>query len=89
MIRSLDEALLGFLVKRDYRGRGYATEAARAVVDYGFEQLGLARILAGCDPENEASRRVLEKIGMRTVGLRRGFPGSLPGSAALVFTVRS
>jgi RimJ/RimL family protein N-acetyltransferase len=45
-------------------GRGLATEAARAVVAWAFERLGLARVLAGVDPPNVASTRVLQKIGM-------------------------
>lgn len=44
--------------------QGYATEAARASVAFGFEQLGLAEILAWTATDNRASRRVMEKIGM-------------------------
>jgi ribosomal-protein-alanine N-acetyltransferase len=46
-------------------GRGYATEMARAVVAHGFDNLGLARIVGLTWPENVASQRVLEKVGMR------------------------
>jgi ribosomal-protein-alanine N-acetyltransferase len=45
-------------------GQGLATEAARAVLRYGFEELGLVRIAAGADGPNVASLRVLEKLGM-------------------------
>jgi len=45
-------------------GQGLATEAARAVLRYGFEELGLVRIAAGADVPNVASLRVLEKLGM-------------------------
>ncbi len=45
-------------------GRGLATEAADAIVRFGFERCGLERIEATVDPENEPSKRVLEKIGM-------------------------
>ncbi len=49
-------------------GRGYATEIAQAILRYGFETAGLARIWGIADPENLASRRVLEKIGMTFEG---------------------
>jgi len=45
-------------------GEGFATEAALAMLRYGFEEAGLDRILGIADRENVASRRVLEKIGM-------------------------
>jgi RimJ/RimL family protein N-acetyltransferase len=45
-------------------GQGYATEAARAALDFGFRTLALAEILAWTTPDNRASRRVMEKIGM-------------------------
>ena len=45
-------------------GRGYATEAARAAIDYGFETLGLAEIVAITVPANLRSRRVMERLGM-------------------------
>lgn len=47
-----------------YWGLGYATEAAAAIVRFGFEQCGLTRIEATVDPANHASKHVLEKIGM-------------------------
>jgi RimJ/RimL family protein N-acetyltransferase len=52
---------------RDH-GRGYATEAAAALLRHGFETLGLHRIIATCQPENVASWRVMEKIGLRREG---------------------
>jgi [ribosomal protein S5]-alanine N-acetyltransferase len=59
---------LGFHIARRYWGRGYATEAARACLHWGLEELGRERILAIVDPANAASARVLEKIGMRRQG---------------------
>ena len=50
-------------------GRGYATEAARASIAYGFDELRLDRILAVTLPKNVASRRVMEKCGMSFVGV--------------------
>ena len=49
-------------------GRGIATEMARAMLRYGFERAGLARVLGIADAENAASRRVLEKVGMTFEG---------------------
>jgi RimJ/RimL family protein N-acetyltransferase len=58
------EGLIGYCFNRNFWGKGYATEAAHALLDFGFKQLGLHRVSALCDPENVASARVLEKIGM-------------------------
>jgi RimJ/RimL family protein N-acetyltransferase len=49
---------------RAYWGRGYATEAARAALDYGFGELGLSEIVAVTVPANLRSRRVMERLGM-------------------------
>ena len=59
---------LGYLLDRRYWGRGYATEAARAVLRYGFQELNLHRIYATCRPANVASWHVMEKLGMRREG---------------------
>ena len=55
-------------LRRDSWGRGYATEAARACVGYGFDELGLEKIVADVDPANPASVRVLEKCGFELAG---------------------
>lgn len=72
-IKGTDEgqAMLGYAYGRAAWGRGIATEAARVMVAMGFDVLGLRRIWAACDPENTASRRVLEKVGMQVEGLLR------------------
>jgi len=62
------EASIGCFIAYDYRGQGYATEAAYRLLAFGFRELGLHRTVAICDPENVASWRVLEKIGMRREG---------------------
>ena len=62
---------LGYGVSRACWGRGIATEAARAVMEYGFEAFGLAKVWARVDPRNVASVRVLEKLGMQREGLLR------------------
>ena len=62
-------AELGYWIGVPYWGNGYATEAAGAMVKYGFETLGLQRIFASYVPRNVASGNVLRKIGM----LREGY----------------
>ncbi len=64
-------AELGYWIGVPYWRMGYATEAARAVVEFGFANLGLHRIHAHYFAENTASGRVLEKIGMRREGRLR------------------
>lgn len=59
------EVELGYRLARSVWGRGYATEAASAVRDYGWGTLALQRLVALIDPHNVASIRVAEKIGMR------------------------
>ncbi len=66
-----NHAELGYWIGVPYWGCGYATEAASAVVAFGFETLRLNRICAHCFAGNAASRRVLEKIGMRLEGRSR------------------
>ncbi|MBN1629745.1 MAG: GNAT family N-acetyltransferase [Thermoleophilia bacterium] len=60
---------LGFIFNPAYQRRGYCTEACKAVRDYSFDVLGAHRLVAGCSPDNPASWRVLEKIGMRREGV--------------------
>ena len=66
-----DSAELGYWIGREHWGRGFATEAARAVVEWAFETLDLHRIHASHFPRNPASGRVLEKLGMRREGRLR------------------
>ena len=56
---------IGWIFNRACHGHGYATEAAMALLQYGFETLRLHRMIATCQPENVASCRVMEKLGMR------------------------
>lgn len=56
---------LGFIVPPRQQGKGYATEAARALLDWAFEEVGFHRIYARHEPRNAPSGRVLEKLGMR------------------------
>jgi RimJ/RimL family protein N-acetyltransferase len=56
---------IGWVLHRRHHGRGYATEAARALLRFGFEELALHRVIATCQPENAPSWRVMEKLAMR------------------------
>ena len=66
-------AEMGYWIGRIFWGNGYATEAAHALVKFGFESLSLQRIGAMHFPRNAASQRVLEKIGMKREGLLRQY----------------
>lgn len=59
------EAYLGFRLRRSAWGKGYATEGARALIDLGFVELGMERVVATTYQDNVASRRVMEKSGMK------------------------
>ena len=62
------EGFIGYCYNKQYLGNGYASEAAKAIIEYGFENLNLHRIYATCDPNNVGSSKVLEKIGMKREG---------------------
>jgi ribosomal-protein-alanine N-acetyltransferase len=64
-------AMLGYAYGKPAWGRGYATEASLAMVEMGFDILGLKRIWASCDPDNTGSARVLQKCGMTLEGQLR------------------
>ncbi|MCO5192260.1 MAG: GNAT family N-acetyltransferase [Anaerolineae bacterium] len=66
-------AEIGYALARAYWGVGYGTEAARAFIEFGFEQMQCHRIHAFCSPENIASWRVMEKAGMLFEGTMRGY----------------
>lgn len=62
---SAQQAELRFVLNAPYRGNGYATEAARAVIEFGFEQYRFHRVFARVDGRNVASARLLRGLGMR------------------------
>lgn len=59
---------IGWILHPAYHRQGYASEAAAALLHYGFDTMKLHRIIATCQPENPASYWVMEKIGMRREG---------------------
>jgi len=64
LIPETSEVEVDFVLTPNSWGKGYATEAAKAALAYGFRKLKLENIIALAKPENTASRRVIEKIGM-------------------------
>ncbi len=66
-----NQAEIGYATNRKYWNLGYVTEAVRRIIRFGFEELGMHRIFATCDPENTGSYRVMEKNGMQREGLLR------------------
>lgn len=65
------EASIWYLLSPSAWGRGFATEACRALLDLAFGPLGLHRVWADCDPRNTASCRVAERLGMTREGVLR------------------
>ncbi|HEX9061076.1 MAG TPA: GNAT family N-acetyltransferase [Clostridia bacterium] len=59
---------IGYVFNPQYYGRGYATEACKRILQFGFEQVGAHRIIARCNPENTASWKLLERLSMRREG---------------------
>ena len=93
-------AELGVVIARSHWGRGIATSAARSVIGYAFDTLGLVEIHAEFDVSNVASRRVFEKLGFRFLrdvpadpqsgtGLRDGYLYVLQNHAAIRKTLKS
>jgi len=68
---AIHAAILGYAVDASHEGRGYASEAAGAVIRYAFEVLKLHRIETGYQPTNERSAKVLRKLGFVVEGYAR------------------
>ena len=76
-----DDAELGYRLRTSCWGKGYGTEGAAALIDRAFTELGVARVVATTMAVNIASRRVLEKAGLRLVRtFHVSFPDPLPGT---------
>ena len=78
----LDKVEVGWELHQEFWGRGLATEGGRAAVRYGFEVLGLARIMSATMATNAASRRVMDKCGLRFQGELH-----LPGTVMVWYAV--
>jgi RimJ/RimL family protein N-acetyltransferase len=76
-----DEPELGYRLRRSTWGKGYATEGSVALIDRGFRDFGVRRVLAETMAVNTASRRVMEKAGMRLVrAFHQEWPDQIPGA---------
>jgi RimJ/RimL family protein N-acetyltransferase len=73
---------LGYRLRTPAWGKGYATEAARALIRKGFRELGVQRVVATTYQDNRASRRVMEKVGMSLVRTFRYTPDELAAASA-------
>lgn len=75
-----DEPELGYRLRRDAWGKGYATEGSRALIDKAFRDLGASRVFAETMAVNTGSRRVMEKTGLRFVrAFHAEWPVRIPG----------
>ena len=75
-----DEPELGYRLRRDAWGKGYATEGSRALIDRAFAELGASRVWASAMAVNAASRRVMERAGLRFVrAFHADWPYRIPG----------
>lgn len=74
--RDLATAEIGYSIVREFRGQGIAAEAVRALLEEAFERAALTRVNAYCVPQNEPSRRLLERLGFK-------FEGTLPHGATV------
>lgn len=74
----LDDVEIGFAYVPAYQSKGYGTEAAAAVLDYARDVLHLERVIAIVNPENHASARLLEKLGMHSERMVQPFPEQAP-----------
>lgn len=57
-------AEMGYFILKKHWGKGYTTEASKAVIDFAFQSLGLHKISAGCNAKNTASENIMKKLGM-------------------------
>ena len=73
------EVEIGYFLKRIAWGHGYATEAADRILRFAFEDSSLEEVVAVTDPRNQSSKRMLEKIGFLSTGIRRAYGEDLPG----------
>lgn len=65
-------ANLGWAINPEFQNKGYATEAAQALIEFGFKKLNLSVIYATCDTRNTPSYKVMEKLSLKRVGFIKG-----------------
>jgi ribosomal-protein-alanine N-acetyltransferase len=63
-LKETDEIEVGYAIAKEYQRKGFATEAAAAVLEYGFDEIDLEEIVAVAYPDNAASQNVMKQLGM-------------------------
>jgi RimJ/RimL family protein N-acetyltransferase len=81
-----DNVALGYRLRKSAWGKGYATEGARALIRKGFTELGMQRVCATTYEDNIASRRVMEKAGMKVVRTYHSTPEEIAAAGTFVAT---
>ncbi len=76
-LKETGEIEIGYAIDKAHWGKGFATEAAAGFMRYAFDELNAERLVAVARPENTASRRVMEKLGMRFVKIATFYEQSL------------
>lgn len=84
------EGELGWILNKNYWGKGYGTEVAMAVKDFAINDLKVFTLVAHCDYRNSASRNVMEKIGLRLIkdnGVRQ-YPKTAETARELMYSLQ-
>ncbi len=76
-LKETGEIEIGYAIDKAHWGKGFATEAAERFMQYAFEELNAGKLVAVARPENNASRRVMEKLGMNFVKIATFYEQSL------------
>jgi ribosomal-protein-alanine N-acetyltransferase len=84
-IEGQPEVEVAYLMDKTYWGKGLATEAAKGIRDYAFNNLNLSRLICLIDPENTASIKVAQKIGMTLEKRLEGIDGD--GIPTLIYSI--
>ena len=77
---------LGYIFNFDYHGRGYATEACKAIVNYAFAELAAEMVVTGTAAANQPSCRLLERVGLKRVGESTGSLRTSPDGEPVEFS---
>ena len=76
-LKETNEIEVGYAFKKDFWGRGYATEAAGCMLEYGFNELNFEKIVAVASPANQSSQNVMKRLGMTYAGIGKFYNNDL------------